>query len=116
MRIIQAENIDPIHVGPGDYIQLTHREILTPSTFARMFGEKNEVKERVVMSQPFLEPRTIDRVAIVELDNGELETLGMSQGIAGVFGRQQEPTASRHTQILEQDVAGGDPWSREDLR
>jgi hypothetical protein len=88
MRILQAENIAPIHLAPGDAIQLTWRQKVYPTLLARAFGEKATVIEDVLMTETFNEPRTIDRVAIVELDNGELEALGMSQGIAGVFGRQ----------------------------
>jgi len=87
MRILQAENIAPINVGPGDGIQLTYKQ-----RFVRkgIFGREVELyeKDHVLMTETFDEPRTIDRVAIVELENGELEALGMSQGIAGVFGRQ----------------------------
>jgi hypothetical protein len=88
MRILQAENIAPIHLQAGDGIQLTYREVRKPSTFARMFGERDEVTEHVLATETFNEPRVVDRIAVVELENGELGALGMSQGIAGVFGRQ----------------------------
>jgi hypothetical protein len=88
MRIRKAEDIAPIEIMPGDSIQLTYREVTEVSTFARLFGERPEVVEQVLMTETFNERRTIDRVAVVELENGELEALGMDQASAGVFGRQ----------------------------
>ena len=88
MRVLLTENVDPIELAPGDGIQLTYREVREPTTFARLFGEKNEVTEHVLATHTFTEARTVDRIAVVELENGELAALGMDQGIAGVFGRQ----------------------------
>lgn len=82
MRVLITENCAPINLAPGDQIQLTYKE-QTP----RFFGGV-KTTEHVLMSHPFTEARIVDRLAIVELEGGELTALGMDQGIAGVFGRQ----------------------------
>ena len=87
MRVLATENIKPINVLPGDGIQLTYREEHAHSGLKGVF-KRPEVSERVLMTETFTEERTIDRIAIVELEGGELQALGMSQAIAGVFGRQ----------------------------
>jgi hypothetical protein len=68
MRILQAENIAPIHLQAGDGIQLTYREARKPSTFARMFGERDEVTEHVLATETFNAPRVVDRIAGVALE------------------------------------------------
>jgi len=82
------QDIDPIAVAAGDQIQLTYNETLELPRFLGLGTRKIAQKPRVLMSDSFTEARVIDRIAIVDLGDGELKTLGMSQGIAGVFGKR----------------------------
>lgn len=74
MKIRKQQDIAPINLMPGDSITLSYAQE----------GEDS----RELVTETFNETRTIDRVAIVELETDELWTLGMEQGIAGVFGKQ----------------------------
>lgn len=85
MRVRAMQDISPINVMPGDSIQLAWSEdVVVEGLFGR---RRLSHSDEVLLSETFTESRVVDRVAIVELDDGELRALGMSQGIAGVFGR-----------------------------
>ena len=81
MKIRQLKDIAPINLAAGDSLQLTYREHVLVS------GLNVRTKEYPLLTETFTEARTVDRVAIVELEGGELRALGMEQGIAGVFGK-----------------------------
>ena len=76
------QDIEPIHLGIGDQLTLTYREETSD------WWHGPQVKETELLTDTFTEARTVDRVAVVELEGGELSALGMEQGIAGVFGKR----------------------------
>lgn len=76
MRIRQRKDITPINVMPGDTVHLTWRD------------ERGVDHE--LLQDTILEPRVIDRVAVVDLEGEELDDLDLdlAEGLAGVFGRR----------------------------
>ncbi len=77
MKIRKAENISPIYLSPGDSIELQYEET---NLDTRKMTKRTLAKEVVERSM------TVDRIAIVDLDDEELKPLGMDDAIAGVFG------------------------------
>ena len=79
MKILAENDTQSFNLLPGDTFNLTYEE---PSFFGR--GKKT-----TLLTHRITEPMFIDRVAVVELDS-ELADLGMSSGIAGVFGKRAD--------------------------
>jgi len=82
MRVLEMKDVPSIHLAAGDSIQLTYRKDWKCGGFLL------HTDERELAAHVFDRPCIVDRVAVVEYDDGELATLGMKRGFAGVFGER----------------------------
>ena len=76
IRIDRDFDDAPINLYPGDAIQVVYRSPIL------------DVPEKVLVEESVTEPMTIDYAAIVELEGAELKQLGLTEALAGVFGRK----------------------------
>jgi hypothetical protein len=79
MKIRHVKDVATIHLGPGDALELHYEE------HDEKTGKK--VLDRVLHAEPLERSLKVDRIAIVDFDDGEeLKLLGMNDAIGGVFG------------------------------
>lgn len=77
MKIRKIEDIPAINLYSGDTIELRYQE---HDEKGKLITDRTLTKEAVGRSM------IVDRVAIMDLEDGELKLLGMDDAIAGVFG------------------------------
>ena len=69
MKILKREDCSDIHLSPGDSISLTYDdEVLCKQTLDREF--------------------TVNELLVVELEQKELDELGLQDGLGGIFGKK----------------------------
>lgn len=76
MRIRQRKSLDtPIHLAPGDSIQLSYRE-------RGVFRDRTTVVARDTVDRPI----DVDEAIVFDLEQHELDELGLKDAIGGLFG------------------------------
>ena len=79
MKIRHAKDISPIHLSPGDSLELRYEE------HNEKTGER--VLERTLHHEQLERPLEVTRLAVVDFEDGEeLKLLGMNDAIGFVIG------------------------------
>ena len=82
MEVMFIHDIPPLNMYPYDQLEVIHT-LDIPDPTGRVTTTK-----RLFKCEPFKEPTTIDRIAIVGMSDGDLKALGMQTGLGVVLGEK----------------------------
>ena len=84
MKVRADKNLDePIHVEPGDVFQL----VWHPPRRRFLGGKKDEI---VLLEQKIEKRMTVNYVAALDLNEEELQQLGLIEALIGLFGNKEK--------------------------
>jgi hypothetical protein len=84
MKVISLHDIAPVTVCANDVLSVIYAQDVYDEGGTLLDHDEATLIE----AQPFTKMTKIDRVAVVELESGELASLGLRQGVAAVLGEK----------------------------